>query len=39
VKVGLAGRVAGNIGDDYPSAVTWGPNLYPIFSLYSGFRF
>jgi hypothetical protein len=39
IKVGLAGRVAGTIGDDYPSNVTWGRHLYPVFSLYSGFRF
>lgn len=39
VKVGLAGRVGGNIGDDYPNGITWGSSLYPIFALYSGFRF
>ena len=39
VKVGLAGRVGGTVGDNYPKFVMWGSNLYPIFSLYSGFRF
>ena len=39
VKVGLAGRVGGNLGNDYPRSVTWGSSLYPVFSLYSGFRF
>jgi|GEM_PF-7126690 len=39
MKLGLAGRIGGSLGDDYPSGVTWGKNLYPIVAFYSGFRF
>jgi hypothetical protein len=39
VKLGLAGRLAGRVGDDYPRGIMWGKNLYPILSVYSGFRF
>lgn len=39
VKLGIAGRVAGRVGDDYPRGIMWGKNLYPILSVYSGFRF
>jgi hypothetical protein len=39
VKVGLAGRVSGTVGRDYPRGVMWGKDLYPILSIYSGLRF
>jgi hypothetical protein len=39
IKLGLAGRLSGRVGDDYPSGIMWGKNLYPILSLYTGFRF
>lgn len=39
IKLGLAGRVAGEIGNRYPRSVTFGRDLYPILALYSGFRF
>ena len=39
IKLGIAGRLSGRVGDDYPSGLMWGKNLYPILSLYSGFRF
>lgn len=39
MKLGLAGRLAGDVGDCYPSGVMWGKNLYPIVAFYSGFRF
>jgi hypothetical protein len=39
IKVGLAGRVAGRVGRDYPRSVMFGPDVYPIFNIYSGFRF
>jgi len=39
IKLGIAGRLSGRVGDDYPKAVMWGRNLYPIVSVYSGFRF
>jgi hypothetical protein len=39
VKLGIAGRLSGRVGDDYPRSVMWGKNFYPILSLYSGLRF
>lgn len=39
IKVGIAGRLSGNVGHDYPSGIMWGKDLYPILSIYSGFRF
>ena len=39
LKLGIAGRISGNVGDNYPSSVMWGSNLYPIVALYTGFRF
>lgn len=38
VKLGLAGRVAGKVGRDYPSFVMFGKDFYPLFSVYAGFR-
>lgn len=38
-KLGVAGRLAGAVGDDYPSGTMWGRNFYPIATLYGGFRF
>ena len=39
LKLGIAGRFSGDVGDVYPSGVMWGRNLYPIVAMYSGFRF
>jgi len=39
VKFGLAGRVAGTVGSNYPGPIMFGKNIYPIFNIYSGFRF
>lgn len=39
VKFGLAGLVGGEIGRSYPRFVMFGKSVYPIFSIYSGFRF
>lgn len=39
LKLGLAFRVAGDVGDSYPGFVMFGRNLYPVISVYSGFRF
>jgi hypothetical protein len=39
VKLGLGVRVAGTTGSDYPSAVMFGPDVYPILNVYSGLRF
>ena len=39
IKLGIAGRLSGRVGDDYPRSVMWGKNFYPIVSVYSGFRF
>lgn len=39
LKAGLAGRVGGQIGNHYPRSATFGKDVYPIFSLYSGLRF
>ena len=39
VKVGLAGLVGGRWNGNYPRAVTFGSDLYPIVSVYSGLRF
>jgi hypothetical protein len=39
LKLGLAGRLSGRVGDDYPKGLMWGKDLYPILSVYSGFRF
>jgi len=39
VKVGLAGRLSGRVGADYPRDVMWGKDLYPILAVYSGLRF
>jgi hypothetical protein len=39
LKVGIAGRLSGAVGDDYPSGVMWGRNFYPIVAMYSGIRF
>lgn len=39
LKVGIAGRLSGNVGNTYPRGIMWGKDLYPILSIYSGFRF
>jgi hypothetical protein len=39
VKFGLAGRVSGTVGRDYPSFEMWGKDVYPVASLYTGLRF
>ncbi len=42
VKVGIAGRVGGTVGDKLPAwtrGVMFGRDAYPILSLYSGLRF
>ena len=39
LKLGIAARVGGDIGRDYPDGVMWGRSLYPIAALYTGFRF
>jgi hypothetical protein len=39
IKVGIAGRLGGTVGRNYPRGVMWGKDLYPILSVYSGFRF
>ena len=39
VKLGLAGRVSGDIGKYYPRSLMFGKDVYPIFAIYSGFRF
>ncbi len=39
LKLGLAGRVSGQVGRDYPSGVMFGKDVYPIISIYSGLRF
>ncbi len=39
LKLGIAGRISGNVGDHYPRGVMWGRDLYPIVALYTGFRF
>ena len=39
VKVGIAGRVSGRVGQDYPEFVMFGKDVYPLFSVFSGFRF
>ena len=39
LKLGIAGRLAGTVGRDYPRGVMWGKDFYPIVSVYSGFRF
>jgi hypothetical protein len=39
VKLGLAGLVGGKVGRRYPEFVMFGKSVYPIFSIYSGFRF
>lgn len=39
VKVGLAGRLSGRVGRDYPDFVMFGKDIYPIFSIFSGVRF
>lgn len=39
VKLGLAARVAGDIGPDYPRALMFGSSVYPILNVYSGLRF
>jgi len=38
-KVGLAGRLSGDVGDCYPRNLMWGRNLYPILAVYTGLRF
>jgi len=39
VKLGLAARVGGDIGDWYPEYLMFGPSLYPVVSFHTGFRF
>lgn len=39
VKIGLAGRVGGTVGNDYPNVVMFGRDFFPIFNFYSGLRF
>jgi hypothetical protein len=39
VKFGLAGRVAGDVGKNYPRSLMFGKDVYPIVAFYSGFRF
>lgn len=39
VKLGLAGLVGGTVGRRYPEFLMFGKGVYPVFSIYSGFRF
>ena len=39
LKLGLAGRLGGTVGHDYPSGAMWGKSLYPIVAFYTGVRF
>jgi hypothetical protein len=39
LKAGIAGRLGGHVGDDYPGGVMWGKNVYPVLAVYSGLRF
>jgi hypothetical protein len=39
VKVGLAGRLSGKVGRDYPYYIMFGRDLFPVFGIYSGVRF
>ncbi|HEY3789890.1 MAG TPA: hypothetical protein VGL71_13610, partial [Urbifossiella sp.] len=39
LKLGIATRVSGTVGDDYPSGLMWGKTVSPLVALYSGFRF
>jgi hypothetical protein len=38
-KLGVAGRVSGQVGRYYPSYVMFGRDFYPVISFYTGFRF
>lgn len=39
LKLGLAGRVGGEVGDRYPRALMFGRNFYPVVSVFTGLRF
>jgi hypothetical protein len=39
LKLGIAGRVGGQIGEDRVEWVMFGKNFYPVVSVFSGFRF
>jgi hypothetical protein len=39
MKLGLAGRISGEVGRRYPRSFMFGSNVYPILAFYSGFRF
>ncbi|MDB5306400.1 MAG: hypothetical protein JWO38_602 [Gemmataceae bacterium] len=39
LKVGLAARVGGTVGNCYPRDLMWGKSLYPIIGAYTGLRF
>ena len=39
VKLGLAGRVGGTVGNCYPHDLMWGTSLFPIAGVYTGLRF
>lgn len=39
LKLGIAGRISGSVGDHYPRGAMWGRDLYPIAALYTGLRF
>lgn len=39
VKLGIGGRVSGDIGEDRVEWVMFGKNFYPVVSVFSGFRF
>lgn len=39
VKVGIAVRTSGTVGSDYPKFAMFGPDVYPLFNVYSGLRF
>lgn len=32
-------RLSGSVGDNYPRSLMWSRDLFPITSLYTGFRF
>jgi hypothetical protein len=39
MKLGVAGLVSGNVGENYPRGLMFGKSAYPIIGVYTGFRF